>query len=457
MAQIKALTPEGRLPTTAVTQVREMVPHPIQDIPTSTDWVRAEVDGEGRIAQAIDSQGRTWLIPHPDIDGLLDPAIAQQIREVDAPDWAWAVADESGRVAFGVRTDGTAYPSGGGAVAEPYDVILLVGQSNAQGAGRPVVDTEVWPNIDQYPAANKPEAGQIIPAVEPLQNPGPITAKIAHGPALFFARDYALRHPGRRVLIVPAAWSGTAFSSTGPDTWDWTSTEGGDNLAVRAVAQTQAALAAAGPGARLSAILWHQGEGDTPASVAGDYEATLEAFITWLRGQLDAPNVPFIVGQMGEERRDDSAGTITVDKAHIGMPARHLRAGFARATPAVHNPGDITHMSARGQMLMAESMWDAYGRALLNTDEGTAPLGVENLTARRVGDEVRVSWDPSWSRVLAYVIEWSTDGTTWSTVGVEQYAPLWCEATIAADPAVMHIRVTATNTYGSSAPYTIDA
>lgn len=460
MAQIKALTPEGRLPTTAVTHVGEIAGIGAHPVITGNSWTFAETDDEGRISRAVDEQGRTWLSIHPDSQGFpdaptqIDPEVAAIMGTVDSGVWSWVVTDEAGQIAFGIRRDGTMYPDTT-TDTRPFDVVLIIGQSNAQGAGRPVIDTEVWPDIYQYPAASKPQTG-IVPAVDQMPHQGPITSLTGHGPGIFFARDYAVQHPGRRVLLVPAAYSGTGFSSVGPNTWDWTSTEGGDNLAVRAVAQTQAALAAAGPGARLAGILWHQGEGD--GSIPDTYATKLEGLAVWIRGQLSAPDVPFVVGQMEDARKGISSAFQTIDKAHISMPGRLLRCGFARSNfPALHNPGDPTHFSARGQMLLGASMYRAWNRARYNTDDGVAPLGVENLTARRVGDEVRVTWDETWSRALAYVVEWSLDGTAWQAAGVTQFAPLSCAATIAADPAVMHIRVTATNTYGSSAANTIDA
>ena len=427
--------------------------HTPQEVATPTDWWLAETDEDGKISRAVDAEGRTWLTPHPDTPGIADTRVAGQIQHVSTNDWVWAVADEAGQVALGVRPDGTTY-TGGSDATHPYDVILLAGQSNMQGAGRPLRDLEEWPTIWQYPAANKPAAGQIIPAVDPLQNPGTISSLIAHGPGLFFAREYAIRHPGRRVLLVPAAYSGTAFSSDLPNTWDWTA--GAGNLAARAVEQTLAAIAAAGDGARLAAVLWHQGEGDTPGSTAPLYKDRLSGFITWIRDQLDAPDVPFVIGQMAHDRKGTTEGSQVVDRAHMEMQALHEVTGFARTRPAMSNPGDLTHLSARGQILMGEAMYAAWQRARFNSDDETAPIGVENLTARRVGDHVHVTWDESWSRVTSYVVEWSTDSSTWQATGVEQFAPLACEATLPAQPGVMQVRVTATNTHGTSTPYVIE-
>lgn len=455
MAQIKALTPEGKLPTTAIAHVEEIAGEGAHPVDSPDAWVFAETDENDKISRAVDAQGRTWLSLHPDSQGVMPPAIADQFSEVDSNVWQWTVTDAGGRVALGVRTDGTVYPDKATS-ADPFDVIVMVGQSNAQGAGRPVIDTEVWPNIWQYPAASKAQTG-IIPAVDNLQHQGPIVGPTGHGPAIFFAREYALQHPGRNVLLVPAAYSGTGFSTSAPTnggTWDWTKPDDGTNLAWNALRQTQAALAAAGPGARLAGILWHQGEGDV--GIAAEYAGYLDGFIAWLRTELDAPDVPFVAGMLAYEVAHLSANYETITRAHFGVQTRNEHTGFARSVQAMSNPGDRTHFSARGQMRMGKAFYDAWCRARYNYDLSVAPNGVENPSARRVGDEIRVAWDESWSRVEDYVVEWSTDGITWSTVGVTKFAPLDCEATLPAPAGVTQIRITATNTHGSSWPFTID-
>jgi hypothetical protein len=49
----------------------------------------------------------------------------------------------------------------------------------------------------------------------------------------------------------------------------------------------------------LKAILWHQGEGDCNAKDAPLYEKRLEDLITRFRTELNAPELPFIMGQLG--------------------------------------------------------------------------------------------------------------------------------------------------------------
>ena len=446
MAQIHALTPEGRLPSQAVEHVREMVPHPIQDVATATDWVQAEVDETGQLARAIDSQGRTWLRLHPDTPGVVDPAVAGQFQSMDVPGWRYAVVDETGTVASGVRSDGTVFPDPTGTTTQPYDVILLVGQSNMKGAGYPMVGRDPWPGIDQYPAATKPAHGSIIPATEPLQHQGPVQ-QTQTGLGIPFARAYRRGNPGRRVLLVPAAWGATGFSTT-PNTWDWTAPDDGSNLAANAVRQAQDALAAAGEGARLAGILWHQGEGDT--SIAAEYAGRLDGLIAYFRAELNAPNVPFVVGQMSPDRQG-GGNAVIIDHAHQQTPARVERTAFAPTPPGLHNPGDPTHLSTRALDIIGPRFEEALRRAAFNT--ARAPIGPENVQARRSGNTVTVSWDPAWCRVTDYRIEWREPAGTWATTGVNHTPALALTGTLTA-PGPVEVRVTTINADGESTPVT---
>lgn len=426
----------------------------LEYVPTveSTDgkWMLAETDEAGRMSRGVDEQARTWLRLHPDTEGVVDPTIAGEIQAMPVDTWAWAITDETGQVALGVRPDGTVY-TGVTASATPYDVVLLVGQSNMQGRGAPPIGHAAWPGIDQYPAANKPQAGQIIPAQDPLEHPGPQHLDRPNSLAIPFARAYLREHPGRRLLLVPAAYGSTGFSSPGM-TWDWTREDDATNLPRMAVAQTKAALAAAGAGARLTGILWHQGEGDT--GIADEYADRVDGLFSWLRDQLDAPDVPIVVGQMSPDRQG-GAGAVVIDAAHQQTPARVLRSAFAPTPRGLHNPGDATHLSTRAHDIIGPRFAEALARAEFNID-GVGPIGPEQVHAHRSGDTVTVSWAPAWCRVTAYRIEWRTPGGTWADTGLEHAPNLATTATLTASGPV-EIRVTTINDEGESTPVAITA
>ncbi|UQN30649.1 sialate O-acetylesterase [Brachybacterium kimchii] len=436
---------EDRLEATEVTL--EYVP---TVEPTDGEWMLAETDEAGKISRAVDAQARTWLRLHPDSEGVVNPTVAGEIQPLSVEGWAWAVTDETGQVALGVRTDGTAYTGDAATATQPYDVVLLIGQSNMKGQGQPSAVRDPWPGVDQYPAANKPEAGRILSATEPLLHQGPVTNATGTGLGIPFARRYRQEQPGRRILIVPSAWGATGFSTSAPaqgGTWDWTAPDDGTNLAINAVRQCKDALAAAGDGARLTGILWHQGEGDT--GIADQYAAKLDGLIDWVREQLDAPDVPFVVGQMSPDRQG-GAGGVTIDAAHQQTPARRMFTAFAPTPPGMHNPGDPTHLSTHALEVMGRGFFDALQRASFNRP-GVGPIGPEHVRAHRSGDTVTVSWDAAWCRATDYQVEWRAPGGTWAATGVTHTPALGTTATLTATGPV-EVRVTTINETGEATP-----
>jgi hypothetical protein len=159
-------------------------------------------------------------------------------------------------------------------------VFLLVGQSNMAGRGR------IEP-MDRVPDARVfvlDRNGHWAPAVDPLHFDKPEIDGV--GPGGTFGRAVAAAHPGWIVGLVPAAVGGSSLDQWKP----------GGKLYTDAVARTRAALLG---GARLTAILWHQGESDEAAPLAKTYVARFAAMIARLRADLHAENVPLIAGELG--------------------------------------------------------------------------------------------------------------------------------------------------------------
>ena len=73
----------------------------------------------------------------------------------------------------------------------------------------------------------------------------------------------------------------------------------------------------------LKGILWHQGESDSRAGPAEVYEKKLHDLISRFRKELNAPEVPFIAGQMGQfVERPWSDAKKLVDTAHRSLPEK---------------------------------------------------------------------------------------------------------------------------------------
>lgn len=158
-------------------------------------------------------------------------------------------------------------------------VFLLIGQSNMAGRGR-VESVDRMPNPRVFAMARDK---RWVPAVEPIAFDKPGLAGV--GPGCALGKAVADSHPGWVVGLVPAAFGGTTLDQWRP----------GGELYVDAVARTRAAL---GGGARLAGILWLQGESETPQT-AETYVARFSQMAARLRADLNAGDVPIIVGELG--------------------------------------------------------------------------------------------------------------------------------------------------------------
>jgi hypothetical protein len=158
-------------------------------------------------------------------------------------------------------------------------VFLLIGQSNMAGRGR-VEPVDLVPHPRVFSLAKDQ---RWAPAVEPIAFDKPGLAGV--GPGCAFGKSVADSHPNWVVGLVPSAFGGTTLAQWSPDR----------PLYKDAVLRTRAALRG---GARLSAILWLQGESETPES-AQTYIARFGLMATALRTDLNAKDVPILVGEIG--------------------------------------------------------------------------------------------------------------------------------------------------------------
>ena len=183
--------------------------------------------------------------------------------------------------------------AGGASIAKPnlparaqLHLFLLVGQSNMAGRG------DVEPS-DRQPLANVlavNAAGAWVPATDPLHWDKPSAGV---GLARTFALHYLQSHPGVSVGFIPAAVGGSPISSWAPGAYyEETKSHPYDD----ALARARPALARG----TLTGILWHQGESDRSAELAPRYERALSELIARFRRDLNAPKVPFLIGQLGQ-------------------------------------------------------------------------------------------------------------------------------------------------------------
>ena len=161
-------------------------------------------------------------------------------------------------------------------------IYLLLGQSNMAGRGVPEKeDLATHPRVFVFNLSNQWElAAEPLTLGEKGKTPGV-------GPGLAFGKAMADANPKVTIGLVPCAVGGTPLRR-------WVR---GADLYSNAVARAQAAATAG----TISGILWHQGEGDASSKKNADsYGERLAKMIVDIRADLNAPNLPFVVGQIGE-------------------------------------------------------------------------------------------------------------------------------------------------------------
>lgn len=183
--------------------------------------------------------------------------------------------------------------------AHAQDFYLLIGQSNMAGRAPFVVaeDLNRFPDGSLYILNQKDEFVPIGPY--PFINHHSTIRKSAAliSPGVSFAEALLEADPGKPVYLVSNARGGTSIH-------EWVK---GTEYYNEAVRRTRAGMKFG----TLRGILWHQGETDyrqvlrqaTPEARAEALEAYFKVFrqfITDLRGDLDAPAVPFVAGQLNK-------------------------------------------------------------------------------------------------------------------------------------------------------------
>ncbi|MFK7994214.1 MAG: sialate O-acetylesterase [Granulosicoccus sp.] len=241
------------------------------------------------------------------------------------------------------------------------------------------------------------ETPQFTQAEDPLHSPYDESSGLKGGSrigmGLSFAKT-ALPHTTRNIILVPAAWSGSAFCNIATPAAHWNATDTGNPalgntlLFDRALQLTNETLSETG--GILRGILWHQGESDSNAQCAGSYENNLTNLIKTLRTriQVDArgigargsfADIPFVAGTMSRGR--DERGDLSVFSASKRLvDSTHRNIGSAIRYSAFTNNDDLTpdngfpcgassciHFGAEALREMGVRTYDSLLRAATNS------------------------------------------------------------------------------------------
>ncbi len=170
---------------------------------------------------------------------------------------------------------------------ENFHLYLLVGQSNMAGRGK-IDDAGNTP----HPRVMKlSQENEWVPATDPLHFDKPKVVGVGVGKT--FGEVIAEANPDVVIGLIPCAVGGSPIDTWQPGGYhEQTKSPPWDDAIKRAHVALQKGT--------LKGILWHQGESDSTPTLADTYEQKLEDLIARFRKELNAPQVPFLIGQLGQ-------------------------------------------------------------------------------------------------------------------------------------------------------------
>lgn len=216
--------------------------------------------------------------------------------------------------------------------AEKPEIYLLIGQSNM--AGRAEIETRDQDSLDNVLLFTGLEAREWEKAANPLNKYSTVRKELSQqklGPGYTFAREM-VKTRGRKIGLVVNAKGGTSI-----DEW-----KQGGTLYNEAVKRAKTAMKS-GP---LKGILWHQGESDV--SKSAEYPAKITELIRALRTDLGISDLPFIAGQLSEDRPERKVFNDMIVNLPSWLPNTGVVSSEGTAT------FDGTHFNSASQRLMGE-------------------------------------------------------------------------------------------------------
>ena len=222
-------------------------------------------------------------------------------------------------------------------------IVVLAGQSNMAGRGF-VEDADKIPNPRIFKLTRE---GKWAPATEPIHYDKPSAGV---GPGRAFAERLVDSDPTICVGLVPTACGGSSIDDWEPGVYfKQTSSHPYDD----AISRTRRAL----EDGTLEAILWRQGESDATLEKAAKHEEKLVTLFERLRRELDAPDVPILVGELFFANPTEGASAIR--SAQIAAVKRAQPAAFVSSEGVALNPDKI-HFDRKSQIEQGDRFFEAF-------------------------------------------------------------------------------------------------
>ncbi|MFT4177084.1 MAG: sialate O-acetylesterase [Luteolibacter sp.] len=214
---------------------------------------------------------------------------------------------------------------------ENFHIYLLMGQSNM--AGRGSLEKRQTKNLRVLALAAD---GQWVVAKDPMHSKQGRTEP-GVGPGIPFAIEMLKTDPKITIGLVPCAVGGSPLKR-------WV--KNGDLYKI-AIERAKAVE----PYGIIKGVLWHQGETDaSKQAFAESYEARLTRMFSDLRQDLGQPDLPIVVGQLGEfvSQHPKSPFTEPVRAALANIPKTVPHVGFADSA-GLKDKGDKLHFNTDAQ------------------------------------------------------------------------------------------------------------
>ena len=215
-------------------------------------------------------------------------------------------------------------------------------------AGRGIVSDEdktIHPQVFALSAK-----GEWLPAMDPVH----FDKKIAGvGLGKTFAISLAEENKALTVGLIPAACGGSSLDVWLPGVYHkQTKSFPYDD----AIARAKIAMKAG----KLKGILWHQGESDSNKRKAPMYKKRLIALIKRFRSDLSSPNLPFVIGQLGQFAKSPwKKSRELVNKAHIEVAQEIPFVTFVSSDNLSPNP-DNKHFNSASLKVFGKRFKQKY-------------------------------------------------------------------------------------------------
>lgn len=266
-----------------------------------------------------------------------------------------------------------------------YDILVGTGASNMVGRATDEGAVDTYSDRVFVYSQHGADQDSIQSAKEYLRHPDPSEGL---SPFNTFVADYVANRltAGRKVLIVPVAYGGTGF--TVPDsngnsmTWRPDAAADANNRFLFAVNKVNDALAAAGSGSSVKAILHNAGSTDGSNNTPKEtYRGYFNTFIDALRTQLGA-TVPFLMMQSRPDLMAAETRHRIIDEVQqeTVVAKRYTAYAYSPTATDTRMP-DAVHFNAKGVRIIGHSLFDVLDDAEANSSTVVPAAGTLDATA----------------------------------------------------------------------------